>query len=49
VLRLTDREEEAIASVTEAAEVARAKGYVAAERKAAVALEALTGKAAGHV
>jgi hypothetical protein len=49
VLRLTDRDDEAIASVTEAAQVAQAKGYGAAERRAAAELEALTGKAAGRV
>ena len=49
VLRLAGREDEAIASIREAAEVARAKDYVAAERRAAAELEALTGKAAGRV
>jgi hypothetical protein len=42
----TDREDEAVASLREAAGVAQAKDYGAAERKATAALEALTGKAA---
>ena len=45
VLRLTGREEGAIESVREAADVARAKHYVAAEQRAAAALEGLTGRA----
>jgi tetratricopeptide (TPR) repeat protein len=49
VLRLAGREEEAIASLVEAAEVAQAKDYVAAERRAAAELEALTGKAVDPV
>jgi hypothetical protein len=49
VLRLGGHDDEALASVREAAEVAQAKDYVAAERKAAAELEALTGKAAGRV
>jgi tetratricopeptide (TPR) repeat protein len=49
VLQLTDREDEAVASVTEAAAVAQAKGYAAAERKASSELEVLAGKAAGRV
>jgi hypothetical protein len=49
VLRLTGREDEAILSFQEAAEVAHAKDYVAAERRAEAELEALTGRAAGRV
>ena len=45
VLRLAGREDEAIPSVREAAEVARPKGYVAAERRAAAVLGVLTGGA----
>jgi tetratricopeptide (TPR) repeat protein len=49
VLRLAGREEEAIESVREAAEVAQAKDYVAAERRATAELGALAGKTAGRV
>jgi class 3 adenylate cyclase/tetratricopeptide (TPR) repeat protein len=49
VLRLAGREDEAIVSVQEAVAVAQPKDYVAAERRAAAELEALTGKAAGRV
>jgi hypothetical protein len=49
VLRAGGREDEAIASLREAVEVADAKDYAAAERRAAAELEALTGRAAGRV
>jgi tetratricopeptide (TPR) repeat protein len=45
VLRLAGREDEAVESIREVLEVAREKGYAAAERRGAAALEAVTGKA----
>ena len=49
VLRLAGREEDAAASVREAAQVAEAKDYVAAQQRAAAGLESLSGRAAGRV
>jgi tetratricopeptide (TPR) repeat protein len=49
VLRLAGKDEEATVALQEATEVARAKDYVAAERKAAAELAAATRSAAGRV
>jgi hypothetical protein len=49
VLRLGGEEDEAAASLREAATVAQDKDYVAAEQKAGTELELLAAKAAGRI
>jgi class 3 adenylate cyclase len=49
VLRLTARAGDAVPVLREAREIAREKGYAAAERRAGAALEELTGQAPGRV